>query len=109
MEMFERPIAGAVINMVDYPAHARRRYGDAIHHITNLTEYYDQDDVGGGLTWVDRMRRKWRRSRRNLAENLHFNCSWDSRSIPGRCIFISTAVLEKIFGITGTNVRSRKR
>ncbi len=73
MEMFERPIAGAVINMVDYPAHARRRYGDAIHHITNLTEYYDQDDVGGGLTWVDRMRRKWRRSRRNLAENLHFN------------------------------------
>ncbi len=73
MEMFERPIAGAVINMVDYPAHARRRYGDAIHHITNLTAYYDADDIGAGLSWGDRARRSLRRSRRRVAEVLHFN------------------------------------
>ncbi len=73
MEMFERPIAGAVINMVDYPAHARRRYGDAIHHITNLTAYYDADDIGAGLSWSERARRSLRRSRRRVAEVLHFN------------------------------------
>jgi succinoglycan biosynthesis transport protein ExoP len=72
METFERPIAGAVINMIDYPAHARRRYGDVIHHMTNLTEYYDADDLDRA-SWADRLRRKWRRSRRRLAETLHFN------------------------------------
>ena len=72
METFERPIAGAVINMIDYPAHARRRYGDVIHHMTNLTEYYDADDLDRA-SWADRLRRKWRRSRRRVAETLHFN------------------------------------
>ena len=73
MDMFERPIAGAVINMIDYPAHARRRYGDSIHHITNLTAYYDPDDIGAVLSWQDRLRRSLRRSRHRLAEALHFN------------------------------------
>jgi len=39
MDVFERPIAGAVINRVNYARHAGRRYGDAIHLMSNATHY----------------------------------------------------------------------
>jgi len=73
MEMFERPITGAVINMVDYPAHARRGYGDAIHHIARLTKYYDADDPAEAGAMHKRLLRSWRRSKRRVVEALHFN------------------------------------
>ncbi|MDX3909594.1 MAG: Wzz/FepE/Etk N-terminal domain-containing protein [Sphingobium sp.] len=71
MDMFERPITGAVINMVDYPVHARRRYGDAIHHIANLTEYYDGDPPSSGWTFRERWARTFRRATRRTARALH--------------------------------------
>ncbi|AUW57383.1 hypothetical protein C1T17_03985 [Sphingobium sp. SCG-1] len=71
MEMFERPITGAVINMVDYPVHARRRYGDAIHHIANLTEYYDGDPPSSGWTLKERWQRSVRRMMRRTARAFH--------------------------------------
>lgn len=43
IELFDRPITGAVINMVDYPEHAKRRYGDSIHHETRFSEYFEGD------------------------------------------------------------------
>jgi capsular exopolysaccharide synthesis family protein len=42
IELFDRPITGAVLNMVDYPVHARRRYGDSIHHVSRYSEYFDE-------------------------------------------------------------------
>lgn len=41
IDMFDRPITGAVMNMVDYAVHAKRRHGDAIHHIAGASGYYD--------------------------------------------------------------------
>lgn len=49
MEVFERPIAGAVINRVNYARHAGRRYGDAIHLMSKATHYNEprQSEHGG--------------------------------------------------------------
>ncbi|HEX8419249.1 MAG TPA: Wzz/FepE/Etk N-terminal domain-containing protein [Sphingomonas sp.] len=61
IELFDRPIAGAVLNMVDYPVHARRRYGDSIHHVSRHSEYFD--DHGASPRWPQ-LRRAWMRLRR---------------------------------------------
>lgn len=45
IELFDRPITGAVLNMVDYPVHARRRYGDSIHHVSRYSEYFEEHDT----------------------------------------------------------------
>ena len=43
MEIFGKSVTGAVLNSVDYEAHAGRRYGDAIHHIARSQSYYELD------------------------------------------------------------------
>jgi succinoglycan biosynthesis transport protein ExoP len=59
MEVFERPIAGAVINRVNYARHAGRRYGDAIHLISKATHYDEprQSEHGGLRAIRQRMTR----------------------------------------------------
>ena len=62
MEMFDRPVTGAVMNMVDYAVHAKRRHGDAIHHIANLNDYFDGPAPSAGPFGITRLARKLRRS-----------------------------------------------
>ena len=73
MEIFGRPVTGAVLNRVDYEAHANRHYGDAIHHIARSMAYYDPDPLPGRWAWMARQRRKIRRAAGRTAEALHLS------------------------------------
>ena len=69
MEIFGRPITGAVLNRVDFIAHANRRYGDAIHHISRSTAYYETESHRGH--WRGRVKRWSRRAGVRVSEALH--------------------------------------
>ena len=69
MEIFGRPITGAVLNRVDFIAHANRRYGDAIHHISRSTAYYESEAHRGH--WRGRVKRWSRRAGVRVSEALH--------------------------------------
>jgi len=69
MEIFGGQIAGAVINRVDYEAHAGRRYGDAIHHVSLSTAYYEAEPKRAGSRF---RARRWARSLAGrVSESLH--------------------------------------
>jgi succinoglycan biosynthesis transport protein ExoP len=70
IEMFERPITGAVMNMVDYAVHAGRKYGDAIHHVANFTEYYDAPADARQWSSLAQMKRRLRRGMNRTATAL---------------------------------------
>lgn len=70
MELFDRPIVGAVLNRVDYAVHAGRRYGDAIHHIARSQAYYEADAGAAGSRGA-RLVRRVRRAIGRGAEALH--------------------------------------
>lgn len=62
MEIFGRPITGAVLNRVDYAVHADRHYGDAIHHVAQAANYYEQEARPGRFFRITRLIRRLRRS-----------------------------------------------
>lgn len=72
MESFGRPIIGAVLNRVDYSLHADRGYGDAIHHMSRSSAYYDIAPEFGRSTWT-RVKRWTRSAAGRTAERLHLN------------------------------------
>lgn len=67
MEMFDQPITGAVLNRVNYAVHAKRRYGDAIHHVSLSSAYFEPEPSAGRWAWWRRTQRWGRRT----AETLH--------------------------------------
>lgn len=67
MESFGRPIIGAVVNRVDYGLHADRGYGDAIHHISRSSNYYDVEPGEGRWSVTGH----WKRWVRRTTERLH--------------------------------------
>ncbi|WP_019833189.1 GumC family protein [Sphingomonas sp. PR090111-T3T-6A] len=71
MDIFDRPVTGAVLNRVDYEVHANRRYGDAIHHVAQSMAYYDPEPDQGRWGWLRRTRRRFRRGISRTAEALH--------------------------------------
>jgi succinoglycan biosynthesis transport protein ExoP len=70
VETFERPITGAVMNMVDYDLHAGRRYGDAIHHTSKSTHYYDAPEEARLWGSLARIKRQLHRSINSVVTGL---------------------------------------
>lgn len=71
IEIFDRQITGVVLNRVDYEVHAKRRYGDAIHHIAQSATYYEVEPRPGRLFGLARLSRSIRRAMGRTAEALH--------------------------------------
>ena len=65
MQLLHTPVAGAIINQVNYAEHARRGYGDAVQFYMSSASYYS--DSLRGNAWLgavrDRMRARFMRKR----------------------------------------------
>lgn len=57
------PVDGVVLNAVDYPRHARGRYGDLVQYFNRAGAYYERDDELIQASFLDRLKEKIRRPR----------------------------------------------
>lgn len=71
LQVFDRPVIGAVLNRVDYKAHAARRYGDAIHHVSLSMAYLDAEQQP--RNFGKRIKRWCSRSASRMSERLHLS------------------------------------
>lgn len=51
LELLRQPVSGVVFDGVDYAAHARGRYGDAIQFLPRAAAYYAQGEAAGVRAW----------------------------------------------------------
>ncbi|MBX7531964.1 succinoglycan biosynthesis protein exop [Qipengyuania sp. 1XM1-15A] len=63
LELLGDQVNGVVYNHVDYAEHARRKYGDSVQFYMEASEYY-VDDVPEKISFLDQVRRLFRRSPR---------------------------------------------
>ena len=63
LELLGDQVNGVVYNHVDYAEHARRKYGDSVQFYMEASEYY-VDDVPEKISFLDQVRRVFRRTPR---------------------------------------------